>query len=382
MLPYWVLFSVFATGSFLYQPRPREQRTFAPFFWFAGLCVALMIGLRYRVGVDWVNYVRIYNELRWEGFDDVLIRGDPLFYVTMWLFRQSGVEIWAFLLLCGVVFTAGLFAFANRQANPWLAVLIAIPFLIIAMAMSGVRQSTAIGFFFFALVALADRSPARFLGWVLCAGACHGSAILMVPLAGLSFTRNRLQSALLLSVMAVAAYFTLRTPFENYAQDYLQGNIESAGAFYRLVMNGIPGLIFLMFMKRFPIAPHERSFWRNMSIFTVLSFPLLQVVSSTALDRLALYAFPLQLFVLSYVPYLITKLSSGRFLLTLGIVLYLATIQFVFLNYAINKDPYVPYRFWPLAEKRFDLSSAAPSSIGSARFAVTPVERRSVGEPS
>jgi hypothetical protein len=175
--------------------------------------------------------------------------------------------------------------------------------------------------------------------------------------------------------MAVAAYFTLRTPFENYAQDYLQGNIESAGAFYRLVMNGIPGLIFLMFMKRFPIAPHERSFWRNMSIFTVLSFPLLQVVSSTALDRLALYAFPLQLFVLSYLPYLITKLSSGRFLLTLGIVFYLATIQFVFLNYAINKDPYVPYRFWPLAEKRFDLSSAAPSGIGSARFALTPVDR-------
>jgi hypothetical protein len=361
MIPYWILFSIFAVGAFVYDPSAQRARQAAPMFFVAGIFVALMIGLRYRVGVDWTNYVRIYQELWWQDFDEMFARGDPLFYIPMWQFAKAEFQIWAFFLLCAVVFTAGLFAFAKRQPNPWLAVLVAVPFLIIAVAMSGVRQATAIGFFFFALVALADRSAARFLGWMLCAGACHGSAILMAPLAGLSFTRNRIQSAFLMLLMAVVAYFTLRTPFENYSQDYLQGTLESAGAVYRLGMNAIPAVLFLIYMKKFRLAEPERVFWRNMSLLALVSLPLLSFISSTALDRIGLYIFPLQLFVLSALPSMLSSAETRRFLVMFLIVFYLFAIQFVFLNYAINRDPYVPYRFWPLTDTSIDLASAGTS---------------------
>jgi hypothetical protein len=368
MLPYWILFATFVIGAFVYEPRAKAQlagphgrpvqrrHEVSPFFWIAGLYVALMVGLRYRVGVDWTNYVRIYrDELPWQDLGAVLNRGDPLFYLPMWWFTNGGIEIWGFFLLSACVFTIGLFTFARRQPNPWLAILVAVPFLIIVIAMSGVRQATAIGFVFLALVGFSRKSPVRFIFWTICAAACHASAIILLPVAGLSFTRNRFQAAVLLVIMAAVGAFVLRASFQSYAEDYLTHELDSSGAIYRIIMSLIPGIIFLMFGKRFELEPHERLLWRNFSLLAVASLALLPVIpSSTVIDRLLLYVYPLQMFVLSGAPYILAKRPSERSFIIIGIVIYLAAVLFVFLTFAVNREPYIPYQFWPLADRSND----------------------------
>ena len=352
MLPYWILFAVYAVGSFAYHPQPNGRRSLMPFYWVAAVGLALMIGLRWQIGVDWPNYARMYEELRWLGADGVIDKGDPLFYFPMQAFRQADIHITRWMLLCGVIFTIGLVTFARRQRNPWLAVLVAVPFLVIGTAMSGVRQATAIGFVFLALNAFEDRAPLRFLFWTACAAGCHASAIILVPLAGLSFARSRGQAVVLVLVMLAGAFVVLRGAFQQYADDYfIERSLDSAGVFYRVAMNVIPAVIFLVFSKRFPLEPQERTLWRNFSLLAVFSIPILFVIpSSTVIDRLLLYAFPMQMFVFSTVPYIFANKQIQRFLLIFLIMLYLAAVLFVFLNFADNRLGYIPYRFWPFVE--------------------------------
>ena len=66
--------------------------------------------------------------------------------------------------------------------------------------------------------------------------------------------------------------------------------------------------------------------------------------SSTAVDRMALYLVPLQLFVLSRVPDALGRDPTVRRLLTLGIVAYCGAVEFVWLNFADHAENWVPYR--------------------------------------
>jgi hypothetical protein len=68
--------------------------------------------------------------------------------------------------------------------------------------------------------------------------------------------------------------------------------------------------------------------------------------SSTAVDRLALYALPLQVVVMSRLPILIRSEFAGKAL----IISYCSAILFVWLNFGANAMGWVPYRaYWPFA---------------------------------
>lgn len=117
-------------------------------------------------------------------------------------------------------------------------------------------------------------------------------------------------------------------------------------------MNVIPALIFLGFRKRFPIDDHEALLWRNMSIASLASLALLYfVASTTAVDRLVLYFFPLQIFVFGWVPWLVKK-PAERFILVMLLLIYLALQLFIFLQFGVNSRGYLPYRTvlgdWPI----------------------------------
>ena len=71
------------------------------------------------------------------------------------------------------------------------------------------------------------------------------------------------------------------------------------------------------------------------------------LVSSTAVDRVALYLIPLQLFVFARLPRLAAT-TKTRTLVVLGIVGYYASVQFVWLNFATDSAGWGPYQCMPL----------------------------------
>ena len=346
MLAYWLLFALFAAGSLLSHADLRQRKPLGAML-LGCLVLIVMIGFRGHIGVDWNNYLRAWNIAPSMTLGRYLEyqRGDPAFYTMMWGLNRAGFPEWSYNLLCAIPFSIGLVRFARQQPNSWLAVAVAVPYLVIVIAMSTTRQATAIGFIFLALVAFKRGNHWGFMGWTFVAATFHSSAIVVLPFAGLSLAKNRFQSAALILITAVVAYFTFGSTFETYSRDYLgRYTLTSSGTIYRIYMNLLPAVIYLLVSRRLPFAEQERTLWRNFSFLAIASVPLLLVVqSSTALDRLLLYAFPLQIMMLAWVPYLFRG-RAQQLGIILAILAYLALQQFVFFNYSVNGYAFIPYR--------------------------------------
>lgn len=344
MLIYWVIFLIIATGALL-NGGQEHRRSSLLLLLLASLPTLLMIGLRWEIGPDWPGYLDIYSYTRLYSLEQSVSHADPGFFALMWILHLAHAPFWVLNFVCGLIFVGGLTAFARRQPNPWLAFLIAFPYLCIVVAMSGDRQSVALGVLFFGLTQFQRGRLFRFVLLILIGALFHGSVLLIVPFCLLSYTTNGLQRVFLLIFAAIIGFYFSRDAFTNYAFRYSSEKIQSTGVAYRLAMNAMPALIFLWFQRRFQMDDHQIRLWRNISLCTLALVPLLIVFpSSTAVDRFLLYLFPLQLVVLSHVPRVLggERQAAGQF--TLGIIAYLALVQFVFLGLGKFAGYYIPYR--------------------------------------
>ena len=243
----------------------------------------------------------------------------------------------------------GLVSFARLQPRPWLAILVAVPYLVIVVAMGYSRQACAIGLAMLGLVALSrDRSNVKFVIWIGLAATFHKSAVLLVPIAALAANRGRLWTAAWIGSTTVLFYYLfLQSSLDRLVSSYIEAEYQSQGAAIRVAMNALPAAIFLVARHRFILTPMEKRLWTLVSLLA-LAFVVFLVVSpsSTAVDRMALYVIPLQIFVLSRLP----DMFRGRYGrdITLGVVGYSAAVQFVWLNFAGHAYAWVPYQVYPL----------------------------------
>jgi hypothetical protein len=316
----------------------------------AALVPAVMIGFRYQVGGDWEPYQIIFSDIADLNLWDAMIYSDPGYALINWIATRMGVEIWGVNIICGIIFTAGLVRFAANQPNPWLAVCVAIPYLVIGVAMGYSRQAVAIGCIMIGLVSISRGSFPRFILWSVVAALFHRSALVLVPIVAISYSRSRVQSFLFGGVATIVGYFVLIAPMaEHYAAGYLEQVYEAQGAGVRLAMNAVPAVIFLSSQARFRTEGAERTTWRNLSLLALATGVGYFLISSTViLDRLGLYVIPLQVFVLSRVPSAFGRggVASGG--LTMVVLIYSALVQFVWLNFANHAQYWLPYRFYPL----------------------------------
>jgi hypothetical protein len=130
---------------------------------------------------------------------------------------------------------------------------------------------------------------------------------------------------------------------------YLAAEYSSEGAAVRVAMNAAPAVLFLIFRRRLAPDGHLRRLWTWMALVAVASVVLLAVSpSSTAVDRIALYLIPLQLFVFSRLPDLGGSDRAMTNALVAAILVFYGLVLAVWLNYASHAFAWLPYRFYPL----------------------------------
>lgn len=343
MFPYFLVFGFLAIGALRSIPIAQQPRQ--PVLWFAMLLLIAFIGLRFEVGTDWYGYEVIWQSARQSFERFVGQRGDIGFNATIWQLRDWGAEYWSINLVCAIMFMVGLTAFARRMPNPWLVLAVAFPYLIIVVAMSGIRQAAAFGFLFLALNSFSDRKFLAATLWILLATTFHASAVLMLGIAAMSISTNRLKSAVILAVTIVVAVFFLSSDFDTYIERYGNGVVKSGGVMFRLLMNIGPAMLFLYFRNRMALEPHQRSLWSIFSYISIALLPLAFVVpSTTAIDRFSLYFIPLQMFMLSWLPYLTAANRKNQQATIVAILLYLSSALVVFLNFSTFARAWVPYK--------------------------------------
>jgi hypothetical protein len=213
------------------------------------------------------------------------------------------------------------------------------------VAMGYTRQAAALGLVMLALLSYFRGATIRMTVFAALAVTFHRSAVIVIPLIGMASSRKGILTIALLAASAGLTYWVLVSQsLDRLFTNYVHARYNSAGAGIRIAMNLIPAAIFLLLAKRFSLSREERRLW---TIFSIASFAALILYlttpSSTAVDRLALYLIPLQIFVLSRAPVALSNSQASQVIIRFGVIAYSLAVQFTWLNYADNAQAWIPY---------------------------------------
>ncbi len=252
-------------------------------------------------------------------------------------------------LVSGAIFSAGLVLFCRAQPRPWLALCLAIPYLVIVVAMGYSRQGVALSLIMLGLLALERGRLWPFLLAMAAAATFHATALVMlvfvVPaVRGRTIVMRALRLLILLIVGAALVQTFLAARIDGLMAGYIEAEYQSQGAAIRVAMNLLPGLLLLLWPKRFDFTAQQLILWRGLA-FTALGCALALVLlpaNSTAVDRIALYVIPLQLVVGSRLPGTqFFGFNSAQLLL--AVLGFCVAVEFVWLNFATHASSWLPY---------------------------------------
>lgn len=354
MTPYWLLWTFFFLGVLLSQRQlqphlagqpPVSNRARSIGTSIGLIAMTLMIGFRYAVGGDWLTYEVMFKRSAFRSFDQVIVQGDPGYALLNWAAQQLGSDVWLVNLACGLLTVWGVAALARREPQPWLSLLIAIPYLIIVVGMGYTRQAAALGLVMIGLASLLNTGRiARMVLWTALGALFHKSAIICLPLVAFTGDRRKIIDLALLASASLGLYFLfVQDSVDRLFRNYIETRYSSSGAAIRVSMSLLPAIIFLAFRRRLGMSDEEAKLWRNFSLVAIgAAVALVLTPSSTAVDRVALYLLPLQFIVLARIPGTLLSRNFGNFL----IATYTAAVLYTWLNFAANAQSWVPYRTW------------------------------------
>lgn len=354
MAPYWFLFIFAAILALTASRLDKEGRVSrllntGTVWWGLTAALTVMIGLRNKVGGDWYSYLFYLSEAGISQFHYMITElPDPGYQLFNWVSYRMGWGIWGVNLACGLIFSMGLMRFCRSMPRPWLALTVAVPYLVIVVGMGYSRQGVALGFGMLGIVALLNQRLSIFVIWVLLAASFHKTAALLLPVAALIHTRHRLWTLFWVGITSLAGYYLFLAEYVGKLYDsYMEAEYNSNGAFIRLLMNALPALVLLIWRNNFHFPEVQKKLWLYLSLISLGLFLVLFISpSSTAVDRVALYILPLQLVIFSYFPDAFGRTEQGRYFLLVGVVAYYAFVQLVWLNFASMAFAWIPYGFY------------------------------------
>lgn len=348
MAAYWLLFAFFAAGAIIAGSFTAENlRRPGVIFAIGAIVMTLLIGLRYNVGGDWQTYEFIYYRAGPLAFADALSIGDPAYQAVNWVAYNFDGDVWLVNSICALFFVWGLFRFCRSQPYPWLALLVAVPYAVIVIAMGYTRQAVALGLI---MAGIADflrgGSVLRFGIYVAAAALFHKTAIVAFPVVALATERNRLVNMLIALAGGLLLYdLFLGDAMDNFVQNYIRAAYSAQGAAIRIAMNMVAAGVLWLVRRKLELTTLEWKVWRNFSFASVASLVfLIMSPSSAAVDRISLYIIPLQIAVLGRVPLIFKSRLFG----TVMVAAYCFLVEFVWLNFAQFSDAWVPYQFFPI----------------------------------
>lgn len=319
------------------------------------ICLVIFIGLRHETGGDWGNYI---YQLQKASMNSMQIGGDPLYQVILnyaasfkceidtreCAFNGRGLQ---FLnLVCAIFFCFGLMVFCNHQPRPWLALCVAIPYLVIVVGIGYTRQAAALGLVMLAYTAISQGRLLQYCFWIFVGASIHKTAIVMLPFLLFAAKKNKsLIFAAGTIIALVLYYFFFIEVVRSLFQNYIGAEYDSAGALIRIGMNAIPAIIFLYFRDSFALNDTAKNFWSAISYSALILFLLYFISpSSTAIDRIGLYLIPLQLLVLSRLPDALGTYGARNPKIHYLIVMYSALVLIVWIFFSSNAANWIPYQ--------------------------------------
>jgi hypothetical protein len=317
-------------------------------FLLVGVYFVILIGFRYEVGADWFSYLNIYEKAYGRTlFEYLSLFGwrDPGYFLLNWFSAQIGGGIIFVNIICAGIATLGLIAFCRKMPLPWLGIAIGVSYYLVVIAIGYTRQSAAIGIFMIILSIFSAQNFWRCLILAIVAILFHLSALLIIPILALSYSGKR---QLIVAFIAFGIAIVLGLAYSQHINAlwsyYIVSRmLHSGGGLIRVLMNAFPAFLLLLYRKKLLLDEEQPNLWITMAILALLCLPA-TFVASTAIDRIALYFIPLQIFVFTRIHRLFTNpyLRAGA---VLFVIFYYGYFLWFWLNFGDHAESWLPYKF-------------------------------------
>lgn len=348
LFPYWLIFAYFAIGSLLVQDWSDHRGKIL--FAVGMLAICTMVGFRYQVGGDWVPYLHIFERAQYQHLLDLGKYGDIGYQAVNWAAHELGFPFWSVNLFTSIIFCWGLARFSWTTPNPWTAITIAVPYLVIVVSMGYTRQAAAIGVIMCAIAHFQKHgSLPQIAVYIFLAALFHKTAVVCLPLFFFGARGSKALNLVLLSAFSVVLFqFFLADSIDTLKRNYIESEYSSSGTLVRILLSSIPATLFLTLRNRFNFRPEEDRIWRNFSYASLMMLILYTMSpSSTAVDRIGLYLLPLEIAILTSLP----SVFRHSNLLKSAVLTFSFAVQFTWLNFGTHAELWLPYRTY-LSEGR------------------------------
>jgi hypothetical protein len=294
--------------------------------------------------MDWNNYLYMIRNANvgswWQSFNV----SEPGYATLLWIAGQQGWGIYGAYFIGTLIFAAGLFRYAKTTPSPWIALLVAMPYLVIVISMSAARQAVAAGVLLWLTAEWTRATVGKRVALILLATSFHISAIGFLVFVFIDLRLRIWLKSIGVGIMAAAMIYIIQQSgrLATFNAHYISGQtIDSGGALFHVVLNSGPALMcYLLGRKRRAILI-PNPFHRNMVVLAIMLLPL-SFLYSTAASRLTIYLFPVSIWFFAASPVLLRKNESGLYKFLVGI--FFVTILAIWLNFANNSFAHQNYR--------------------------------------
>lgn len=281
MLPYIYFFLLSLFLGYVWERADHRLRLILEFSLYFLLFV--FIGLKLDVGTDSGNYLRIYNEIALSPVFKIKLPEISYYLVnhfSIWL--NAGMML--VYLICGFVFSLFTWLAAREfKVNPCYFLALVMPFHLVMLGISGIRQGVAESIVIYALALLWNEKSVKFIIFILFATTFHSSALFFISFALINY-RKRWLILGMLAMLPLLLFFA-----DDKYGHYMQLSMFSQGVVLRIGFLIVPVMFFLYF--RHEIDKHgltvSRLFYISIIIVPVLV--ALSLISTTLVDRVAYY---------------------------------------------------------------------------------------------
>ena len=342
MLIYWSIFffiSILATNQFKIEKNLYAISKFLFLF-----VLSVFIGLRHEVGGDWDIYLNDFEfNIQFFNIKNFSYVRDFGYELFSYICFNLGIGIYGLNFILSILFIYSLNKFANLfKDNYWLIILISFPYLIVVVSMGYTRQATAVSLVLLSICSLSNNKLYSFIFYAFVAILFHKSSIIMIPLIFITHLKLNYINILLFIILAIFSSLIIYPEFARISSGYLseQSKYISKGVYYRIFLNILAGILFLIFYKYLKI---NKRLDRLIILIFIINLLLLFTIQnySTLVDRIIIYFTFIQLIVFSRL-YLIKK--NYKIFFNLFVISIYFCVFLVWLHFSIHSYAWIPYK--------------------------------------
>lgn len=317
------------------------------------------LGLRDKIGGDWLNYLFIYENINdyFQPLSIDFLESDYLFDLINWISFKYSLGFHFVNIINSSIFIIGLFLFAIKQKQPSIVLIVAIPYLIIVVSTGYVRQASALAFFLISIDYLIKKKYFIYGVLIITGSLFHKTLfvlLILIPIMQhqlnigiINIKRIKINYIILfvsLFIISIIFYnYFLKFQFSFIIRNYIgvDQHFTSSGAIYRTIVFIIASILCIFFRNNLTNNKEEKKLYLYMSILVIALTPFVFQYSS-AVDRILIYLYPLQLFIFSRVHHIFNDYHH-RIFYNIIIIIMSFSLFFFWAYFAKFSKHWIPY---------------------------------------